>query len=220
MAVIKATMSRLPLGMVELGGHAAPRVILASASRSRAAVLAAAGVPHRVEPAQIDEASVKRALQGEGALPFMVADTLAELKAKQVAQRYPDALVIGADQILECDGRLFDKPRGLAEARAHLLALRGRLHRLLGTVCVVRRAERLWHYNSIAEMDMRGFSDGFLDRYLAAAGERVCDTVGAYELEGLGAQLFAQIRGDFFAILGLPLLQLLDFLRQHDVVPQ
>ena len=151
----------------------------------------------------------------------MIAETLAELKAKQVAQRYPNALVIGADQILECNGRLFDKPHGLAEARTHLLALRGRLHRLLGT----RLCRSSCRATVALQLDCRDGHAGVQRRVPRSlpggvVGERVCDTVGAYELEGLGAQLFAQIRGDFFAILGLPLLQLLDFLRQHDVVPQ
>lgn len=208
--------------MVEFGGELrdglAPSLILASGSPSRAAILVAAGVPHRVEPANVDEASVKESLAAEGAQPFMIAETLAELKAQQVARRHPSALVVGADQILECDGVLYDKPEDLAAARSHLLSLRGRLHRLVGTVCVVRDGVRLWHFNAIAEMEMRSFDEAFVDRYLAAAGEAVCATVGAYELEGLGAQLFARVRGDFFAILGLPLLPLLDFLRQHDVV--
>ncbi len=196
----------------------APPVILASASPSRAHLLAAAGVPHRVVPANIDEAEVKRSLTSEGTPPTAIAETLAELKAQQVSRRYPEALVIGADQVLDRGGQLFDKPADLDHARAHLIALRGRRHTLMTSVCVVRDAAVVWHYNDQAHLDMRQLSDAFIEWYIERMGERICESVGAYKLEGLGAQLFSNIEGDFFTILGLPLLPLLDFLRNHGVI--
>ena len=128
--------------------------------------------------------------------------------------------MIGADQILECDGAWFDKPRSMSEARSHLLALRGRTHRLATAACVVRDGQRIWHHVSVPALTMRAFSDAFLDSYLERCGDDLLSSVGAYRLEGAGAQLFARIRGDFFTILGLPLLELLGFLREHGVVMQ
>lgn len=195
-----------------------PQVVLASASRPRTTILTAAGVPHDVDPAHVDEAAVKDAMAQEQAPPAAVAELLAETKAQQVSLRHPQALVIGADQILACNDILFDKPPDLTHARAHLMAFRGRSHFLHAGICIVRDGQRIWHHNGVAELTMRQFSDTFLDRYLAAVGAHVCKTVGAYQIEGLGAQLFSEIRGDYFTILGLPLLPLLDFLRNHQVV--
>ena len=143
---------------------------------------------------------------------------LAELKAQRVSQRHKDALVIGADQMLQCGGIWFDKPPDLDHARGHLNALRGRTHELLSAVCVVRDGEVLWRHLESAQLTMRPFSDAFIDEYLAAAGDAVCASVGAYQLEGRGAQLFSCIKGDYFTILGLPLLPLLGFLVNHGVV--
>ncbi|MHA1567519.1 MAG: Maf family protein [Alphaproteobacteria bacterium] len=195
-----------------------PRVVLASASQPRTILLTAAGVVHDVDPAHVDEAAVKEAMAQEKAPPAAVAELLAETKAQQVSRRHPQALVIGADQILACNDVLFDKPADLDHARAHLMALRGRGHFLHAGICVVRDGQRIWHHNDTAELTMRQFSDAFLDSYLAATGAQSCQTVGAYQLEGLGAQLFSKIRGDYFTILGLPLLPLLDFLRNHQVI--
>jgi septum formation protein len=196
----------------------APPVILASASPSRGQLLLAAGVPHRVIPANVDEAEAKRSLIGEGAPPVAIAETLAELKAQQISRRHREALVIGADQVLDCGGQLFDKPPDLDHARAHLIALRGRPHTLMTSVCVVRDGALVWHYNDQAHLDMRPLSDAFIECYIERMGEQICDSVGAYKLEGLGAQLFSKIEGDFFTILGLPLLPLLDVLRNHGVI--
>lgn len=196
-----------------------PPVILASASKSRAQLLYAAGVPHEAVPANVDEAEVKLSLRQDNAPPFAVAETLAEMKAQQVSRRLPGALVIGADQILECGGELFDKPPDLDHARAHLIALRGRRHSLVTSVSVVRDGVVVWHYNDQAHLDMRDLSNAFIDWYVAQAGGEICESVGAYKLEGLGAQLFSKVDGDYFTILGLPLLPLLDLLRNHGVVP-
>ena len=194
------------------------RVILASASPIRAKLLSAAGVPHVVDPAFVDEDEIKQALRLDGAAPESVAETLAETKAQQVSLRHADALVIGADQVLALGNRLFDKPSDMTAAREQLRALRGRQHTLHAGLCVVRQGRRIWHHNDTAHLTVRDFSDTFLDTYLNTVGAAVCQTVGAYQLEEHGAQLFDRIDGDYFTILGLPLLPLLGFLRGHDVI--
>jgi len=196
-----------------------PPVVLASASAVRHRLLSGAGVPHMVDPARIDEDEVKRALAAENAPPAAVAETLAEFKALSVARRDTGALVIGADQVLDCGGVLFDKPADRDQASAHLRALRGRRHSLFAGLCVVRDGRRLWHHNDRADMDVRAFGEGFVEHYLDEVGDAALDSVGAYQLEGLGAQLFSRVRGDYFTVLGLPLLPLLDFLRAQRVVP-
>ncbi len=195
-------------------------VILASASKSRANLLRAAGVNVEIVPAHADEEAVKNALKAEGATAAQCAETLAELKAVQVSQRYDNALVIGADQMLECEGAWFDKPADMAGARDHLVALCGKTHVLPTAVCVALNGARIWHHVATPRLTVRPYSDTFIDDYLKAAGAAVLSSVGAYQLEGLGAQLFSKIEGDFFTILGLPLLPLLAFLREHEVVPQ
>lgn len=205
--------------MTALAESPAPPVILASASKSRAEILRAAGVPHEIEPANVDETDVKLTLARDGAPPLAVAETLAELKAQHVSRHHRGALVIGADQVLECDGQLFDKPADLGQARAHLMTLRGRRHTLMAGVSVVCDGEVVWHDNDQAHLEMRDLSDGFIEWYIEQVGDPICESVGAYKLEGLGAQLFSAIEGDFFSILGLPLLPLLDVLRDHGVVP-
>lgn len=195
-------------------------VILASASQVRRSLLENAGVPFEVLAAPVDEAEVKEALRAEQASAAAVAETLAELKALHISRRKPEALVIGADQMLECEGRWFDKPATLEEARTQLQALSGKTHSLLASVCVVQGGQRLWHHNEGARLQVRELSEAFLDSYLEAVGEAALTSVGAYQLEGRGAQLFARVQGDYFTILGLPLLALLDFLRNQGVVPR
>lgn len=195
-------------------------VVLASASRSRAAILTRAGVSFTAEAANVDETEIRASMQGEKAPAMAAASTLAELKARKVSTRHPEALVIGSDQILECGGAWFGKPADLDEARAQLWALRGRTHRLVNGTCVVLNGTKIWTYGDAPELTMRTVSDSFIESYLAKMGSRALDVVGAYEIEGLGAQLFAKITGDFFSILGLPLLPLLDFLRGHKAIPE
>jgi len=192
-----------------------PSLILASASSSRRNLLAAAGLHFRIEPARVDEVAVKRAAQADGMGAAEAALALADLKAAQVAGRNPAALVIGADQILVCDGAWFDKPEDQAAGRAQLITLRGRSHTLATAVVCHHGGTRVWHHLAAPRLTMRGFSDAFLDAYLAAEGDAVTSTVGAYRLEERGAHLFERIDGDHAAILGLPLLPLLGFLR-HD----
>lgn len=202
----------------ETGGSAAV-VVLASGSHARLTLLHRAGLQCRAERAGVDEYEIKRALRREGAGAAKAAEALAELKAVKVSRRYSGALVIGADQLLVCAGEWFDKPADIDQARAQLSALRGRTHELVTAVVVVRDGTRLWHHLAQPRLHMRAFSDAFLDHYLAVVGAAACESVGAYQLEGLGAQLFSQLEGDYFAMLGLPLLPLLDFLRHHGVVP-
>ena len=194
------------------------RLVLASASQVRTKILTAAGVSHIVEPANVDEDEIKQSLRLDGAAPGDIAATLAEAKALQTGNRHPDALVIGADQVLALGNRIFDKPADVAAAGEQLKTLRGKPHVLHAGVCVVQQGRRIWHCNETAELTVREFSDTFLDRYLATVGTAVCQSVGGYQLEGVGAQLFSRIDGDYFTILGLPLLPLLDFLRGHGVV--
>lgn len=193
-------------------------LILASQSPARAGMLSRAGVPFEALPARVDEAAVKAGMLAEEALARDVADSLAELKARRVAARLPEALVLGADQILVCDGAIFDKPKDLAAARAQLVELRGRAHELLAAAVVIEAGRPVWRHIGRARLVMRRFSDAFLDDYLAAEGPRLLDTVGGYRLEGRGAQLFDRVEGDHFSILGLPLLELLAFLRTRGVV--
>ena len=193
-------------------------IVLASASPSRAALLRAAGVTFSVTPSRVDEDAVKTRMLGQAATPDAVARGLAELKARAVSQETA-GLVIGADQTLDFDGILYDKPRDLAESRERLKVLRGRRHDLHAAVCVARQGEVIWSVMDTARLTMRPFSDDFLDAYLERQGEAVTASTGAYLLEGEGIQLFETIEGDYFSILGLPLLPLLGFLRGAKVLP-
>jgi len=194
-------------------------IILASASTARAELLRAAGVAFAIEPSAIEEDALKRKARLRGDSAIECAAALAMAKARTVSRCVPEALVIGADQLLVCAGEWFDKPRDLAEARAHLRALNGRSHVLATAVCVSRGGEELWRAANESELTMRAFSDAFLDAYIASEGESLLASVGAYRLEGLGVQLFERISGDHFAILGLPLIELLAFLRERGALP-
>jgi septum formation protein len=195
-----------------------PPLVLASASASRKALLQHAGLRFTARAAHIDEAEVKRAGQAEGASADEVALLLADLKARRIARGAPDTLVIGCDQLLVCDGRWFDKPVDMAEARQHMLALRGHTHTLVTAVVCLRGEQRVWHHVAKPSLTMRGFSEAFLDAYLALEGEALLSSVGAYRLEGAGPHLFDAVQGEHAAILGLPLIPLFGFLRQHGVL--
>ena len=194
------------------------RLILASQSRFRAGLLAAAGVAVETMAAHVDEAEVKQAAQAEGASAEETALLLASLKAERIARRHPDALVIGGDQMLVCEGTWFDKPPDMAAARTQLQALRGRPHTLVTAVLCQRGGQRVWQHIAKPRLVMRDFSDAFLDQYLALEGEVLTTTVGAYRVEGPGLQLFDRIEGEHSEIVGLPMLPLLGFLRQHGVL--
>ncbi|MCE2987707.1 MAG: Maf family protein [Phenylobacterium sp.] len=194
-----------------------PDVILASRSAARSALLRGAGVSFEAADSGVDEAALKTAILAGGAGPAEVASALAREKALAVSRRGP-GLVIGADQTLDFEGRLHDKPLSLAEAADRLRAMRGRAHRLHAAVAAARDGVVIWEALSSAELIMRTFSDAFLEAYLAGEGEEALSSVGAYRLEGPGVQLFSEIRGDYFTILGLPLTGLLELLRREGVL--
>ena len=204
--------------MVSMPDSGIPRLVLASASTSRAGLLRAAGVDFAIDPADIDESIIKQEHRARGAGAESCAMALADAKASAVTPRHPEALVIGADQILVCEEEWFDKPRDLTEATAQLRQLRGRDHLLITACCVHRGGENLWHALATPKMTMRRFGDTFLAGYIAAEGNAVLGSVGAYRIEGRGVQLFQRIEGDHFAILGLPLLELFSFLRRLGVM--
>ncbi len=195
-------------------------LVLASASASRAAMLRQAGLDFEIRPARVDEEEIKLSLKAEGATPRQVAEALAELKAQRASRDDSDSFIIGADQMLACEGLWYDKPADMAQARAQLQALRGKTHELTSAVVVARGGSIIWRHIDTAKLTMRDFSDGFLDAYLARAGEAVLSSVGCYQFEGLGVQLFSRIQGDVFTILGMPLLPLLDILRENRVLRQ
>ena len=195
-----------------------PTIILASASKIRATLLENAGLSVRCEAANVDEELVKQSLSADGASAVEVAEVLAEMKAQRVSSRHPEAYVIGCDQTLECEERWFDKPDGMAGVRDHMKALRGKTHRLNAAVCVVHSGKTLWNMTDPAEMTMWDFDDIFMEKYIDAVGPDICDSVGGYRLEGLGAQLFSAVHGDYFTVLGLPLLPLLGFMRANKLV--
>lgn len=196
------------------------RFILASASPSRAAVLRAAAVPFTIMPAAIDEARLKSEMLSNGKDAAQIAAALAEAKAVAVSERHADALVLGADQVLEIDGELISKCADMAAARALLVRLRGKSHRLISALALAQGGKTVWAFGDSATLTMRRFSDRFLDSYLSAEGAKLLAGVGCYRLEGRGAQLFESVKGDYFSILGLPLQPLLEQLRLKGVIAQ
>jgi len=192
-----------------------PDLILASASVARTRLLTDAGVAHICDPADIDEDAVKWNWSGDAA---GLAEKLALEKARVVGVRHPNALVIGSDQVLVLDDVVFDKPGSLEKVRDQLECLRGRKHCLISAVSLVQNGQVVWSHTTRATLTMRPFSDAFLDDYLDRVGSTVKNSVGVYHLEGLGAQLFEAVDGDFFTILGLPLIELLDALRRRGVL--
>jgi septum formation protein len=191
----------------------AERIVLASGSQFRKAMLEAAGVDIDVVPARIDERTVEKTLEGTGASPEDVAQVLAEAKALDVSERQPGRLVLGCDQTLSLDDELFHKPRDMEDARRHLLKLSGRTHQLNSAAVLARNGEALWRDVGIARLTMRKLEPGFIGRHLARVGPMALNSVGAYQIEGEGVQLFEKIEGDYFTIVGLPLLAVLKELR-------
>ncbi len=198
-------------------GHSQRQIVLASASRARRELLAAAGVAFTVEPADVDEPAIRRAL-GPKAAPAEVAQVLARAKAEDVGARHADGLVIGADQVLAFGAEILSKPGDESGARATLTKLRGKTHELHSAVAFAEDGKVTFVHTATARLTMRAFSDAFLEEYLLRAADRVGQSVGAYELEGLGVQLFERIEGDYFTILGLPLLPVLAELRARGVI--
>lgn len=197
-----------------------PSLILASASAVRARLLKDAGIVFTARDSRVDEEALKERFAGSNsdADTDALALELAGAKALAVAAASGDALVLGADQILSCAGRRYDKPKSIEEARDNLRAFRGRPHILHSGLALAAKGELVWRHTARATLTMRDFSDAFLDAYLDEAGEMVMKSVGCYQLEGPGVQLFERIEGDYFTILGLPLLPLLDELRRRKVV--
>jgi len=195
------------------------RLVLASGSAIRRTLLANAGLSLTVDPADIDEGAIKTRMRSQSAPAMTAAIELASTKAQAVSSRHPGALVIGADQLLTLGNEWFDKPADRAAAARHLEQLSGRAHQLVCGVAVVQDGTELWRTAQSVVMHMRPLSRAFIETYLDQAGDTVLASVGAYQLEGRGAQLFTAIEGDYFTVLGLPLLPLLAFLRQRGIMP-
>lgn len=194
------------------------RLILASQSASRTAMLAAAGVPFTAEPAHADEAALKEAMVG--APPRDIADALAELKALKVSARHPGHLVLGSDSLAVLDdGTILDKPVDRGDARDHLKRMSGKRHDLVSAAVIAENGRAVWRFVDKARMFVRPLSDSFLDTYLDAEWPMIAGCVGCYRIEGPGAQLFARIDGSQFTVLGMPLLPVLDYLRTRGVLP-
>jgi septum formation protein len=194
------------------------RLILASGSAIRREIMTGAGLKFEVIVKPVDEAAIKSAMLADAARPRDIADALAEAKALRVS-RQESGLVIGADQIMVMDGELYDKPTSIEAARERLLLMRGKRHELIGSVVVASGGAPVWRYVSETKLWMREFSEEFLDDYLVREGELLTKSVGAYRFEGLGSQLFSKVEGDFFSILGLSLLPLLQYLRDCRAIP-
>ena len=193
-------------------------LILASGSSTRAAMLRAAGVAFKIVPAAVDEEGMKQSLIAEGAGATAIAEALAELKAVRVSASHKEALVLGADQVLEFEGELISKSASMTDAAALLRRLRGKRHMLITAAVLVRGGVAVWRQVSRATLTVRDLSDAFIAEYLAQEGEGLLGSVGCYRLEGLGLQLFSRIDGDYFGILGLPMLPLLTALRDRGII--
>lgn len=187
-------------------------LLVASASEIRLTLLRKAGLAVTAHPARIDEASTRQSLTADQANPRDIADTLAELKARKIARRNPTALVLGCDQVLALKDQIFAKPESLSQARAQLVQLRGQTHHLHSAIVLYHNGEPIWRHIGTAKLTMHPASDAYLDDYLTRQWPAVASSVGAYQLESEGVRLFTAIEGDYFTILGLPLLPLLSYL--------
>ncbi len=194
------------------------QIILASASPHRRMMLEAAGIPVETVSSQIDERAVEHSLGKEARGGEILASILAEAKALEVSKRHPDAIVIGCDQTLSLEEEILHKPTDMTDARQNLLRLSGKTHRLNSGIVLAEKGEALWRHVAVASMTMRNFDAAYTGRYLAAAGDKVLGSVGVYQVEGIGINLFDKIDGDFFTIVGLPLLPLLAELRNRGLI--
>lgn len=195
-----------------------PELILASSSASRQMLMRNAGLTFSAVPADIDERAIDASLETQGATPDRIAVELAKAKALAVSAVKPDAIVVGCDQTMSLGSRIYHKPADMAQAHANLLSLSGKTHRLNCGAAIARNGTILWEIVTFADMTMRDFDSAFVERHLQRVGEKVLSSVGAYQLEGEGIQLFSAIEGDYFTILGLPLLPLLTKLRALDLI--
>ena len=190
-----------------------PQFILASSSHTRLKLLRAAGVDVASQPARIDEAALRAGLEAEDAMPQDIADFLAEMKARKIAERQPEALVLGCDQVLEFKGKAWGKPETQEEAKHQLMQLRGQKHQLLSAVVLYHEAKPVWRHVGKVRLTMHSFSEGWLEGYIARNWDHIRHSAGAYLLEEEGIRLFSEVEGDYFTILGLPLFPLLGYLR-------
>lgn len=196
-----------------------PALLLASASPIRLSLLQAAGLTVSAQPMRIDEETIRQSLEAEDATPRDIADTLAEMKAAKLAERQPEALVLGCDQVLDFKRKIFGKPKSMDEAKAQLHTLRGQTHKLLSAAVLYHEGKPIWRHVGEARLTMTDFSDAYLDDYLNRNWPGIGHSVGGYKLEEEGVRLFSRIDGDYFTILGLPLLPLLSYLGQRGFIP-
>ncbi len=195
-------------------------LILASGSEIRAQLLSNANVGYEIVKARVDEEMIKRSLQAEGATPRDVADALAEAKARKISLRRPEALVLGCDQVLDFNGTIFSKPETVDDARNQLMLLRGQRHMLLSAAVLYQNGEPVWRYVGVVRLFMRQFSNGFLEDYLDRNFDSIRHSVGGYKLELEGVRLFEKVDGDYFTVLGMPLVEILSYLTTRGDLPQ
>ncbi|MBO9476155.1 Maf family protein [Shimia sp. R11_0] len=194
-------------------------LILASGSEIRAQLLSKSNVGYEIIKARVDEDMIRRSLQAEGASPRDVADALAEAKARKVSLKHPEALVLGCDQVLDFQGTIFSKPASVEDARNQLLLLRGNRHMLLSAAVIYQGGEPLWRHVGVVRLQMRQFSNDFLEDYLSRNFDSIRHSVGGYKLEEEGVRLFDKIEGDYFTVLGMPLLEILSYLTLRGDLP-
>jgi len=200
-----------------MGFKSQDRLILASGSAIRAQIMEQAGLDFEVISKPVDETAIKEAMLAEGSLMRDIADALAEAKAMRVSL-IEQGYVIGADQIMVMEDQLYDKPKTIDEARERLKSMRGKTHKLMGAVVICYNGQAIWRHLAVTTLTMRDFTDEFLETYVALEGDNLTRSVGAYRFEGIGSHLFSDVKGDFFSILGLSLLPVLDFLRVRGVI--
>lgn len=201
-----------------MAANSRKNLILASGSAIRQEMLRNAGVEFHVATAKVDEATIRAALLAERAKPWDIADALAEAKARKVSSKEPEALVIGCDQVLDFGGEIISKPRDHAELREHLERLSGQRHRLLSAVVIYEDGQPVWRHVGAVRLQMREISAAYLDEYLERNAENLMYSAGGYQLESEGVRLFAKIEGDYFTVLGLPLVELLGYLTARGVI--